>query len=214
MYWLVIPARKGSKGLKNKNRLLLDKTLDIIPKEYSSNVVVTSDDEWIIEKAKSEGYATQFRSQENSTDSASTRDVLIETAKLGNFKNDDKIILLYLTFPNRIFSDVENSIKFFEESNARSMLCSAEPETHPFLCLYSKDGNLGEQVVKHNMCRRQEYPKVFMVSHYVGIFEVSELKYLNRNMYNDNTVFYSIDMPLDVDTKDDYNKIEKNNGRK
>ena len=208
MVRFVIPARKGSKGMPFKNRLLLDKTLSIIPKELLKQAVISTDDEWIAQRTKECGVTLHMRSEKNSTDTASTRDVLFEVAEDLKFNKDDTIVLLYLTFPNRKFSDVERSIKFFNDCKAKSMLCRTQPETHPYLCLFSQGENKGKQIISHDMCRRQEYPECFMVSHYVGVFKASELKSLNRNMYNEKTVFYPIDMPLDVDTKEDYNKLQ------
>jgi len=79
--------------------------------------------------------------------------------------------------------------------------------THPYLCLKNSGDMKGEQIIEHDMCRRQEYPECFMVSHYVGIFRVNELQYLNRNMYNKDTVYFPIGTKLDIDTQNDYNKL-------
>ena len=46
--WFVIPARKGSKGLPGKNRILLKYTIDTIPKDYHKKVIVSTDDIEII----------------------------------------------------------------------------------------------------------------------------------------------------------------------
>ena len=49
---IIIPARKGSKGLPGKNRLLLEHTISKIPEIYKKDVIVTTDDESIIEQYK------------------------------------------------------------------------------------------------------------------------------------------------------------------
>ncbi len=43
-YKIIIPARKGSKGVTFKNRKLLINTLSIIPKEKYSDTIITTDD--------------------------------------------------------------------------------------------------------------------------------------------------------------------------
>ena len=45
----IVPARYGSKGVKHKNRILLDHTLKTIPKELVGKLVVSTNDEWIRE---------------------------------------------------------------------------------------------------------------------------------------------------------------------
>ena len=45
----LIPARKGSKGLPGKNRLLFDETANLLK---GKDVIVSTDDEVIIEKSK------------------------------------------------------------------------------------------------------------------------------------------------------------------
>ena len=62
------------------------------------------------------------------------------------------------------------------------------------------------------MYRRQDYPNCFEISHYVCIFKIFEIKLLNKNMYNDFTVFFPIEERLDVDTmKDLENFYDKSN---
>jgi CMP-N-acetylneuraminic acid synthetase len=77
-----------------------------------------------------------------------------------------------------------------------------------------EDGCFGKQIFKHDLYRRQDYPKVFEISHYICIFKVSELKNLNKNLYNEETHFYKLEKKIDVDRKEDlenYERIYKNN---
>ena len=67
------------------------------------------------------------------------------------------------------------------EMNANSLLCGQDVKSHPYLCLY-KSGFRGNQLIKHDLYRRQDYPEVFELSHYVGCCYVSELKKLNYNV--------------------------------
>ena len=50
----------------------------------------------------------------------------------------------------------------------------------------------GKQLVDHDLYRRQDYPKVFELSHLVTIFDVSELPNLNENIYNDKTIYFPL----------------------
>jgi hypothetical protein len=44
--------------------------------------------------------------------------------------------------------------------------------------------------------------------HYVCIFEVKQLKKLNKNMYNENTFFYKINNDIDIDYEIDFEKFK------
>ena len=52
----IIPARKDSKGLPGKNRILLQHTIEQIPKELEGDVIVTTDDEHIIDELKNTNF--------------------------------------------------------------------------------------------------------------------------------------------------------------
>ena len=70
-----------------------------------------------------------------------------------------------------------------------------------------ENGLKGEQLIKHDLYRRQDYPNCFEISHFICIFEVSELNNLNKNMYNHDTVFYKIGEVVDVDELTDIEKF-------
>ena len=77
--------------------------------------------------------------------------------------------------------------------------------------MYDLGDNKGKQIITHDLYRRQDYPKCFEISHFICIFKVNELNNLNKNMYNDNTIFFPIDCVVDVDTQKDFDKVVKKN---
>ena len=209
--YIVIPARKGSKGLPGKNRILLKHTLDIIPKKYIQNVYVTTDDPEIIEQCKERNIKYVMRPSKYATDEASTHSVMTHFIKTIGLLKTDKIIMLYLTYPDRTWDDVVDAYKFIDKYNAQSLLCSKTIQSaHPYLHLL-KDGINGKQLKKHDLYRRQDYPEMFEISHYICIFKAREITKLNNNMYNDKTVYYSISNVVDVDTPKDLNMFNNNN---
>jgi len=78
---IVIPARRGSKGVPFKNRILLEHTLNIIPDSLRGDVIISTDDDFIIEKAKEYKVKAVRRSDKLSSDEASVKDVLINLIK-------------------------------------------------------------------------------------------------------------------------------------
>lgn len=203
MIYYIIPARKGSKGLIYKNRMLFDDTALIIPKHLKSQVIVTTDDDYIKNKAIEYDFLWMTRSESLSNDTASTRDVLINIKKKMAFKEHDIFFLLYLTYPERTWHQVQDFIDDFLQSHKKSMMCKKEIKHHPYLCLYEKEEHKGQQIVSHDLYRRQDYPKMFEISHFMFMCYISELERLNKNLYNSETVFYPIPDPIDIDTKKD-----------
>ena len=208
--WLIIPGRQNSKGLPYKNRKLFNFTADIIPAARSSNVIVTSDDEVLLEGSTSCGFESHRRSATLSTDEASLKDVLLDVRDAYSLNPSDTITLLLLTYPQRTWAKVEEIISFFKESGAHSLYCAEEIEDHPFLCMYSEPHNKGRPVVPHDLYRRQDYPHCFRTSLYVGIFKVSELPLLSDRLINSDTIFYDIENTIDVDEEMHYNNFIQN----
>jgi CMP-N-acetylneuraminic acid synthetase len=200
--YFVIPARKGSKGFPLKNQKLMNCTFDSIPMGMK-NVIVSTDDEIIMEEAMQCGYNVLCRDDKLADDHASTKDVLLDVVNQFDINKKDIIILLYLTYPFRTWSDISKVYSFFTLSHAKSLLCKYETDETPYLMMYEEKDNKGSQIFQHNLYRRQDYKKVFMISHYVFISYVDELKNLNKNLYNENTIFFPIEKPIDVDYKKD-----------
>lgn len=208
---IVIPARRNSKGLPFKNRTLIKKTLNTIPDEYKSNILVSTDDEYIIQICKDNSINYHVRSTTISADTTSTKEVMEALVKEGFLKSEEVIIMLYTTYPERKWDDVLKFYNFFISNNCNSLLTKYDiNSSHPFLMAF-EDGHKGKQIYKHNLFRRQDYPKVFEISHYICIFKVKELKNLNNNLYNDDTFFYRLEKKIDVDTKEDLERYEKTN---
>jgi CMP-N,N'-diacetyllegionaminic acid synthase len=210
---LLIPARRNSKGLPFKNRLLFEHTISTIPTEYFKNLLVSTDDEVLIEKCKSLGLNVSVRPDNLALDETSTKEVIQYHIDNNDISLDDTVIMLYLTYPERTWSDIQDAYIFFTENEAKSLLCKKDiKSTHPYLYMFELDNNKGSQLVKHNLYRRQDYPPVFEISHYVCIFNVNEFTKLNNNLYNDDTFFFKIDDVVDVDTKVDLDGVFRKKG--
>lgn len=197
---VIIPARGGSKGLPGKNKTLLPCTLSIIPSQYE--VHVSTDDLSIAEVCNFWGVRIHSRSADTATDKASVLGCLKEWMGSINASPDELVLMLYLTYPQRTWREIQEGLRFMEECEASSLLCRYEPTDHPYLC-FKKQGDQGVPVVDHTLYRRQDYPRCFVVSHYITAFKAGELDNLGLNLYNKDTVFFPISKPIDVDTKQD-----------
>ena len=72
------------------------------------STVVSTDDEKISDLALEKGIAVHHRSAELSSDTASTTDLMREIATGFGWEDDDDVIMLYLTYPQRTYEDIEN----------------------------------------------------------------------------------------------------------
>ena len=210
MRYFVIPARRNSKGLPFKNRKLFPITAHTIPQHERANTVVSTDDEEISQLALAQGMRVHNRSATVSCDTASTTDLMREVAVHHSWEDSDDIIMLYLTYPQRTYKDIEKIYNFYKSKSGTTLLCQQEATTHPYMCYYELPDHKGRKVIDHDLYRRQDYPNCFFVSYFVAIFKVGYLPVLNKNLNHPQTLFYPLsDNTLDIDTKEDLEKFFK-----
>lgn len=208
--YYVIPARRNSKGLPFKNRKLLQYTLKTLSVSNLKRTIITTDDEWILDKIKlMENVRGRERPIEFSQDDTSHKLVLKDVIDNFSLRADDIIVYLYLTYPQRNKQDIKKALQFYFKNNARSLLCRKEITTSPYLMMYEAPNNGGRKVIDCELWRRQDYKMCFERSHFVVIFRVDELDKLNDFLWNEDTVFCRIDSPLDIDTNKDIKRFFK-----
>lgn len=210
-----VPARMGSKGLPLKNRKLFDLFVVNTPVDKRRGICVGTDDPVIAESARHAGFDVLIRDKSNTDDTASVKSAIREFVKSRGVGYNDKVVVLYLTYPERTWGDVDAFMLKYEKSQAKSMMCRKEVKSHPYLCMYDEGDMRGRQVVRHDKYRRQDYPKCFEISHFIFAMNVSELNKLNCNLYNKNTLFHEITDVVDVDTPADlveYNEKKARGG--
>ncbi len=206
---IIIPARAGSKGLPFKNRKLFKHAANIIPDIMKHKTYVVTDDEEIKKMALTAGFKVLHRPDCLSRDETSTKAVMQHTVEQLNLKNET-VVMLYLTYPERTWQDVNNAISTYKSNDLRSLLCKKSLRTSPFLMLKSEPGNRGSQLFYHNLYRRQDYPECFEISHFISIFNSDELFKLNNNLYSSDTYFMEIsEKTIDVDEKKDLDRFER-----
>ena len=178
---------------------MIDITLNKIQK-WKSNIIITTDDEFIIENYKD--YKILKRSEDLSNDTASVKDVLVDVIETLEIDNED-IILLYLTYPERTLEDIEKIYKFYVDNHLTSLLCKKQVKTHPYMCLEELENGRGKLVVPHDFYRRQDYPRCFEFSHFVCIFNSDKIYELNDLIMHNQSYFYNIEDKIDIDEEED-----------
>lgn len=158
----VIPIRKGSKSIVNKNkRKMVGRPLFtwVLKEAVFSNldeIVVFTDDEEVKEYVESQyNWTTKvkaiLRNDQNANDTASTEDALVEFCEKIDY-NFGLLCLLQATSPLTTFVDINNSLDIILNEKYDSSLTVVN--THRFI--WSKEGNpLNYDVF--NRPRRQDF---------------------------------------------------------
>ena len=144
----LIPARSGSKGIKNKNmqkigdRSLIAHTVSFLNSiKYIDHKVISTDSDIYIKEAKKYGLNNYLkRSKILSNDNASIIDVVSNVIKkLEDGENlfFDYLILLEPTSPFRKKNDILNCLKIAINNNAQSVFTVSKLDSkyHPFKIL-------------------------------------------------------------------------------
>ena len=210
-----IPARKGSIGLKYKNRLFFGNTANFLDKiDIFDEILVSSDDSEVITCAKERNYLTQYRKSELSGSSISIKSVLENVIAEMNVDPETYIWLFYLPILYKNESDFINTMSKITKYKIKS-LCSFIPAmSHPLNCwMYSNDIGL-EQYIENDVFRRQDLPKAWMHHHYLCAFKAGCIDDLNSELINASTfpVFLDrgvADNLVEVDTPEDYKEWKR-----
>ena len=211
----IIPARSGSKGLKDKNiKLLAGKPLiaysidAALKSELFDTVMVSTDSEEYGEIAKNFGAEVPFlRSEETSSDTASSWDavheVLVQYSKLG--KEFDTFMLLQPTSPLRDANDIKNAYKEMIDKNANSIISLCEVDHSPLHCNVlpndlSLDAFIRDEVKGK---RRQDLPIYYRFN---GAIYLSKVSYFmeDHNIYRNRCFAYVMNKKNSIDIDDEF----------
>lgn len=213
----VIPARSGSKGLKDKNikelkgKPLLAYSIEAaIQSGIFDEIHVSTDSQEYADIAQEYGAKVPFlRSMELSSDSASTWEamkyVLQQYERLG--KTYDTITVLQPTSPLRTSDDICGAFQFFENKHANMISSVCEMEHSP---LWSNtlpdDLSMREfEDEKTASLPRQQLPIYYREN---GAIYILKTDYLckAKNIYYDNCYAYIMDRmhSVDIDSEMDF----------
>jgi len=210
----IIPARGGSKRLPRKNVLPLgDKPLIAWSIEaakeskYIDEIVVSSDDDTILNIADQYNIKKIKRSAELSNDNATTIDVITNTIKTCK-RNFDYIILLQPTSPLRNAQHIDEAIELLEEKEADAIISVCETEHSPLWSNTLENDYDMSQFLNKNLLnkRSQELQTYYRLNGAIYIANTEKLLKHNSFFLDEN--IYAYIMPqkesIDIDTKLDF----------
>jgi len=216
----IIPARSGSKGVKDKNirnvagKPLIHYTIkDAKSSDLLTDFLVSTDSEEYATIAENAGASVPFlRPKKLATDDASSLSVVqhaITEYESRNNQHIDLAVLLQPTTPLRTADDIDEAIKRFNESTAKSLVtCYETKDAHPnHQYISEKENRLRSLRDQDNIPRRrQEYDSVYLLN---GAIYISsrELIFEEEKIYTNDPVgmemprrrSVNIDEPFDLD---------------
>ena len=128
----IIPARGGSKGIKNKNlekingKSLIARTIEVYKNsKYIDEVYVSSDSKKILEEAEQFGAKSILRHKNISTDQSSSELAILDFLVKGTVDNFDNFIFAQCTSPLITAQDIDSAVSYYFDNNFDSLFSSS-----------------------------------------------------------------------------------------
>ena len=209
----IIPVRKNSKGIKNKNLIkigglsLLERTILIAKKSHFIDEVFVSTDckKMFSISKKLKVDLGQLRSKNLATSKALTIDVIKDVIKKKKIKNS-YILLLQVSSPARTLKMTNSFLKHFNKNKKAlsSVSLTRLLHPHPNKTQVVKNGFIKSYLDKESMVPRQLLPEVYFLN---GLFYIAETKFiLKKNSFftkKTSPYFIKHSKSLNIDSKDD-----------
>jgi CMP-N-acetylneuraminic acid synthetase len=218
-FLVIIPARGGSKGIKQKNIIdvcgkpLIEYTitpaLGLINYESVKKIIISTDDPRIAGIAKELGADVPFlRPSEFATDTAPGIAYQLHALRFFEEQNlsFDAVMTLQPTSPLRKFEDMLNAIALYNAHSNDSLISVYREDTIRDSIIYTKQGNVAIPVNRnHNKASlRQAHAPIYIRNGAIYITSVEYLKH-SRQSISDTPLLY--EMPksrsLNLDTMED-----------
>lgn len=207
----LIPARGGSKGIRNKNIIdlsgqpLISYTIiSSLGSKFIDRTVVTTDSKAIADVSKKYGADVPFmRPVELASDESKTIDAVLHAINTLEKMGDtyDVLVLLQPTQPLRTVIDIDRAIKFFFKRNQRGLASVSPVDDNPLLIRsIDESGELSSLLEMSSTCRRQEMPKYYRVNGCLYINQISNI--MLQTSFNDNPIGYIMEKSHSVDIDD------------
>lgn len=208
----IIPARSGSKGLKDKNikdfcgkPLMAHSIQAAVESGCFDEVMVSTDSEKYAEIAREYGASIPFlRSEATSSDTASSWDMVEEVLegyrKIG--REFATFCLLQPTSPLRTAEDISAAYKLYKEQASFAVVSVCEAEHSPLWCGHLPETNeFIDFIDADSMKQRQAGGKYYRLNGAIYIVNINRFK-TERFLYQEGSYAYIMpqDRSIDIDT--------------
>jgi len=213
----IIPARGGSKGVPRKNlrqfkgKSLLARTIEsALSSYYIDKVVVSSEDEEILEEAKNAGADVPFvRPAYLAQDDTPGIDPILHA--INELPHYTYAVLLQVTSPLRTTKDIDNCIQLCIQKNAPACVSVCEVDKHPYW-MFTKNEDLQLTPLFSDADldkRRQDLPLVYALNGAIYMADTNWLKQ-NKSFVTNETISFlmSKENSIDIDAELDFVLLE------
>ena len=211
----VVPARAGSKRLakKNmrilKNRPLAQWVIEAAKKSRLDYVLVTSDDEDVLELARQFGVMTVRRPAHLAQDDSDIVDGVLHAVRELEFplEETDAVVLLQPTSPFTRVEDINNACRLLQTSESDSVVSVMEVEhhLHPTKFKTIVDGRLYPYFVPEQGSSFQQLEKVYVRN---GSIYAARLRLLQSGkFFDDDSVPLVMPRSVSIDINDEVDLI-------
>ncbi len=223
----IIPARAGSKSIKNKNiklfngKPLIGWTIEQALASNLTRVIVTTDSEEIKEIAIQYGAEVPYlRDKTLANDTIGIEPVIIDVLNyVKNHENymPDCVALLMPTSPFRDISDINKSLEIYQSTGATSVVSvsRAIANNNPYWMLKKDKNNnvvlFTGQELSEIRTRRQDLPEVFIRNDFVYMFNPENLYMDKSGLYGHNVELMKVSddrIDVDINTEIDWKVAE------
>ena len=218
----IIPARKGSKGIKDKNIVklknitLLGHSILAAKKSNIKKIIISSDSKKYIKIAKKYGIEAPFirpkkYSKDNSLDEDYLRHCYNWYYKNKKFKIDIFVILRPTT-PFRDPKIIKKALKIFISKKLNYLRSAHEAPESPFKWFKQDKKGFYKPITKNSNLKmtfmgRQNFEEVYVPNGYIDILKTSLIS--KKNIYGNKMYVFNTKKSLEIDNIDDLNFAKK-----
>ena len=220
----IIPARSGSKSVKDKNiRMINGKPMmaysigHALQAECIDRVIVSTDSGKYAQIAREYGAEVPFlRPAEYATDTALDIDVFVHALRYLEENEGympELVVQLRPTYPVRRISDIENMVKYMRDNpDIDSIRCIAPAKEIAYKMWFKDENNMLRPVMTdipecYNM-PRQQLPKIYYQNACIDVVR-TEVVLNQHSMSGSKIAGYEMDENFDIDTEDEFLEAEK-----
>lgn len=216
----VIPARSGSKGVKNKNIRelngipLMGYSIEVARQAniFDEIIVSTDSTEYAVIARKLGAQVPFLRTYELSNDEAQTldvvRDTILQYEKMG--KSFDSVMILQPTSPLRSKEDILGAVDIMRKKTAEIVVSICEAEHSPLWSnILTKEGTMDKfyNNSKNNK-PRQQLEKYYRINGAIYLVNIKHLMTSNNEMFYKTVKCHPFIMPcnrsVDIDEELDF----------
>lgn len=206
-YIAVVPARGGSKGIKDKNlqtvggvSLVARAIIEAQKVAKICQIIVSTDNQKIADEAVKYGAKVHFRSEKTASDTAKTIEVIAEMVQDLRL-NNEICVLLQPTSPLRMSEHISQTIDFFEKNNHQgSAITVTSSEHHPYKMVVMGDDGEYQSVRDWADLEmpRQSLPKAFRINGAVYVRRFADLV-AQQSFFGKPQAFVQMDEKSSID---------------